>query len=115
MKEVNKMSATLTVLYPNEAGATYDLQYYKDVHMPLMQKHWTKYGLKRWTIPKFLSNVDGSPLPFIFYAVVELESAEQLAKALADAAGEEMANDVKNYTSIKPILLVGEHLADVQV
>jgi uncharacterized protein (TIGR02118 family) len=109
------MSATLTFLYPNEANATYDIEYYKNVHMPLMQKHWTKYGLKRWSISKFLPNADGSPLPYVFYGVVELESAEQLRAAFADAAGEEMANDVKNYTSVKPVMLVGELVRDVQL
>ncbi|KAH7149818.1 hypothetical protein B0J13DRAFT_660576 [Dactylonectria estremocensis] len=107
--------ATLTFLYPNEPDAQYDLGYYQTFHMPLMQRHWAKYGLKRWSVTKFAPNADGSRLPYVFYGVIELESPEALKAALADAAGEEMANDVKNYSSIKPIVLVGELVRDVQV
>ena len=107
--------ATLTFLYPNEPNAQYDLEYYKTSHMPLMEKHWTKYGLKRWSVSKFRPNADGSPLPYVFYGVIELESPEALNAALADASGEEMANDVKNYSNIRPIVLVGELVHDVQV
>ncbi|KAH6974537.1 hypothetical protein BKA56DRAFT_619479 [Ilyonectria sp. MPI-CAGE-AT-0026] len=109
------MSATLTFLYPNDADATHDLEYYKNFHMPLMQKHWTKYGLKRWTVSELLPNADGSPLPYVFYGVIELESVEQLQAAFLDAAADEMANDVKNYTSVKPVVLVGKIVRDVQV
>ncbi|KAH8742661.1 hypothetical protein F5883DRAFT_723040 [Diaporthe sp. PMI_573] len=75
----------------------------------------TKYGLKRWTLSELLPNADGSPLPYVFYGVIELESAEQLQAAFLDAAGDEMANDVKNYTSVKPVMLVGKIVRDVQV
>lgn len=109
------MPVTVTILYPTEPNATYDLEYYKNFHMPLMQKHWTKYGLKRWSISKFLRNTDGSSVPYVFYGVIELESAEKLKAAFADAAWEEMANDVKRYTSVRPIMLVGELVRDVQL
>lgn len=109
------MSATVTILYPNEPNGTFDLDYYKDIHMPLVQKHWTKYGLKRWSICKLLTKADGSPMPYGFYGVIELESADQLKAAFSDAATEEMMSDVENYTSIKPVMLIGELVCDIHI
>lgn len=109
------MSATVTILYLNEPNATYDLDYYSNIHMPLVQKHWTKYGLKRWSICKLLPNADGSSMPFVFYGVIELESVDKLRAAFQDAAIEEMMSDVKNYASIKPVILMGELVRDVYI
>lgn len=109
------MSATLTILYPNEPSTTFDLDYYKNIHMPLVQKHWAKYGLKRWSICKFLSSTDGLPLPYVCYGVIELESADRLEAALADIAMDAMISDVKNYTGIQPVMLLGEVVRDVHL
>jgi hypothetical protein len=40
------MAFSITVVFPNDADAEYDIDYYTRNHMPLIEKHWSKFGLK---------------------------------------------------------------------
>ena len=42
--------AVVQVIYPKEARADFNMTYYLETHMPLVQKLWGPHGLKSWTI-----------------------------------------------------------------
>jgi hypothetical protein len=42
------MPAHATILYPRKAN--FNMEYYLASHMPLAWKHWTPYGLKKYTV-----------------------------------------------------------------
>lgn len=44
----SKMPAHVSVLYPRKAK--FDMDYYLATHMPLVTKHWTQHGLKKYTV-----------------------------------------------------------------
>lgn len=54
-KDAN-MAAVIYVSYYHGEGATFDMNYYLTVHMPLVQKHWGPHGLKSWTVVQFEKN-----------------------------------------------------------
>lgn len=39
------MSFIITVVFPNDADAQYDIEYYTKHHIPLILKDWAKYGV----------------------------------------------------------------------
>ncbi|KAG8160070.1 hypothetical protein KVR01_010707 [Diaporthe batatas] len=102
------MAATLTVMYPNEADAKYDIEYYKTQHMPLMERLLGKYGVKSWTVTTYLPSADGSAAPYVFSSTVTWTSAQAIKEAFADESAPQILADVANFSNKQPVFLVGE-------
>ncbi|KAK5081558.1 hypothetical protein LTR05_007689 [Lithohypha guttulata] len=47
------MSTAIYVSYPRQEGINFDLDYYINTHMKLVEKHWGPHGMKSWTIVQF--------------------------------------------------------------
>jgi uncharacterized protein (TIGR02118 family) len=96
--------ATVTVLYPAQEGATFNLDYYLKTHMPLAQKHWTKYGLKSYKVTKF-----STPDSVYSHGVyMEFEDYEGFQKAVQSPETKEVMGDVENFSNVKPVIVAGE-------
>ncbi|KAF2679280.1 hypothetical protein K458DRAFT_422323 [Lentithecium fluviatile CBS 122367] len=97
-------SATVTVLYPRESNATFDLDYYLSTHMPLVYKHWNKFGLKTYKVTKF--NDDA---PYTYGVAMDWGSADGFGKALQqDDSTKEIMDDIENFSSVKPVIAAGK-------
>lgn len=102
------MSASITVLFPNEADAKYDINYYKAHHMPLIEKLWGHFGIISWSVTNFTSGPDGSEPAFTFGSVVNWSSAEDIKTAFADASVKQIMEDVANFSNKHPTFLFGD-------
>ena len=87
--------ATVAVVYPS--GHNFDLDYYLSKHMPLVSKTWTPYGLKSWEIVKWDEG------DYQIQGTLRWDSLESWKKC----PKEELFGDVPNFTTSKPIVLVG--------
>lgn len=96
------MPAVVSILYPREADAIFDFDYYMSTHMPLVSKLWTKHGMTGWHVCKL-----DSDSPYIVHALMHWDSMDNFKAAIANDSEEVMA-DVKNYTSKLPITLMGD-------
>jgi len=83
----------MTVLYPAAEGATFDHEYYGDVHVPLAVKTW---GITRFEIDK---GIDG---PYVAAVHFFFDSMEALRAATAVDGSAAVSADVPNYTNITP-------------
>lgn len=63
------MTYSASVLYPKTASSTFDMSYYLQTHMPLVQKCWGSMGLKDWQIVEFAPGPDGSQ-PYSVQAIL---------------------------------------------
>jgi uncharacterized protein (TIGR02118 family) len=97
--------ATVLVLYPKTESSTFDFDYYKATHMNLVDKAWSKIGLKSWTVIKF-----GDDAPYSYGASLVWESLEAFGKAAQDPASKEVMDDIDNFSNVKPTLLPGNIL-----
>lgn len=98
---------TVSVLYPQTEGATFDWTYYLGNHMPLVGR---KLGaaLKGVSIEQGLTGATpGSPPAFVAMAHLSFDSVETFQAAFGPHA-EEIMGDIRNYTSIEPIVQVSE-------
>ncbi|PWY77748.1 hypothetical protein BO83DRAFT_425211 [Aspergillus eucalypticola CBS 122712] len=102
------MTYTITVVFPNEPDAKYDINYYTNVHMRLIEKHWIKYGLKSWSVTKFGPSLDGTPPPYAVGSRVHWESKEGMKKASESLEVPEVIGDVVNFSNKPAIFLFGE-------
>ncbi|KAF7944579.1 uncharacterized protein EAE97_005212 [Botrytis byssoidea] len=101
------MSVIVTVIYPKTETSTFDLDYYMKTHMPLVQEKWGAHGLKNWTVTKLDESAGYS-----MQAILWFESKEAWAAGAA-AEGPTIMGDVPNFSSEKPLLVVGEEVKRV--
>ncbi len=96
----------VTVIYANEAGKRFDMEYYASSHMQLVNEKLGPLGLPAAEVDKGLS-LGGQPAPFAAAAYLKFPSLEVFEKAFA-AVGGELAADAPNYTDIEPVVQVSE-------
>ena len=91
-----------SVLYPAVEGATFDHEYYRDVHVPLAVRTWAP---DRVEIDR---GIDG---PYVAAVHFTFASHEAMTAALASDGTAEVRADVPNYTMITPVRQVSEIVA----
>jgi uncharacterized protein (TIGR02118 family) len=97
----------VSVLYPNSAGAKFDMNYYVSKHLPMVQK---KLGtaLKGVAAEQGIAGgAPGVPAPFIAVGHLMCDSIETFQSSFAPHAESIMA-DVPNYTNVQPTIQISE-------
>ena len=89
----------LSVLYPTTEGATFDHDYYRERHIPLVLKTW---GLEAADVDRGIRG------PYVASVHLQFESQEALASAWASEGTRAVLADVANYTTIAPVLQTSE-------
>ncbi|ADG08703.1 EthD family reductase [Caulobacter segnis] len=100
--------AVFTVLYPAQNGATFDHDYYRDVHIPLAKEAFASTGLTDVQVLKGLAGVDGGPAPFVAMALLTFRDAEAMQASLTGPRSAEVRGDVANFTTIQSIIQISE-------
>lgn len=96
--------ATVTVLYPTKEGATFDMDYYLQKHMPLVQARWGPFGLSQWLVTD-LRQTAGSP--YAVQATLVWDTGLEGFKKAGEEHGPEVMGDVPKFSSEQPIMLTG--------
>lgn len=104
------MAIKVTVLYPNEDGAKFDMDYYLATHMPLVSENWQKYGLKGWEVIQFARGADGATPLYQVQATLSWDSKEDFGKAMASEEAKTVLGDISNFTNTQPVLIAGDVL-----
>lgn len=100
----------VSVLYPNEEGKKFDLDYYLNSHIPMVQGLLGPMGLQKGEVEKGVSSADPSqPAPFVVVGHLFFETTEQVHAAFS-THGREIMGDIKNYTEIQPTFQISEVL-----
>lgn len=97
----------VSILYPNEEGKTFDMDYYEKKHMPMMASFIGK-NLKFYEIDKGVAGrTPTDKIPFVaigyFYCYNLTEYNETIAKNRTA-----IVNDIPKYTTIQPIVQISE-------
>lgn len=97
----------VSVMYPNEPGARFDHDYYRDNHMPLVKERMGDACLY-YTVDKGLGG-GGPKDPATYVAMCHIfaDSVEAFQAAFGPHADEILA-DIKNYTDLAPVMQVSE-------
>ena len=97
----------VTIMYPNEEGKTFDMDYYSSKHMPMVAGLLGD-ALKGYAIDKGISGrTPGEPVPFLAIGYLYIESAEAYNAAFGPNA-KQILDDIPNYTNIKPKVQISE-------
>ena len=101
-----EQAMSLNVIYPNHAGARFDIAYYRATHIPL--------AMKVMKADRVIL-IEGVPMgssaaPFAMIAHFQFASSEALQAGLANPAMAEVRADVATFTDIKPTVMLGKSL-----
>ncbi|KAF2138450.1 uncharacterized protein K452DRAFT_233849 [Aplosporella prunicola CBS 121167] len=103
------MPVFTTILYPSASDATFDLDYYLNKHMPMVQEHFGPHGMKGWKVQKLVGTASGKGSPYSITCALEFGTKEEFDNALKAGAEPVMA-DIPNFSNKDPIFLVGEQV-----
>lgn len=102
------MTSTASVLYPRQADAKFDMDYYLKTHMPLVEKHWKPLGLEKWQVVDFeATDAAGDASPYVVGCYLTWTSKASQEAAAPSPGTAEIMGDIPNFTNIKPILVSG--------
>ena len=98
----------VSVLYPNEEGKKFDMDYNTGKHMSLVHSRLDSMGLLRAEVERGLSSADPSaPAPFVAINVLYFNTVEEVHEAFK-THGREIMGDVANYTDTSPQIQISE-------
>ena len=98
----------VAVLYPNSEGSSFDVDYYINRHMNLVQDRLEPFGLLSWEVDAGLGGMDNARAPFACIGYMFFNSVEEFEKGISKA-GEDLFADVPNYTNITPVIQISEY------
>jgi len=102
----------VNVMYPNEAGASFNFDYYLNDHLALVKKLWGPMGLQGARVIKGLAGGEaGSDAPYLVIAQVLFNELSEF-EAAAKAHGAAIFGDVPNFTNITPQVQISEVIAE---
>jgi len=97
----------VSVLYPYDTSDTFDLDYYKTKHMPMVAE-LTGDACKGWSVDSGLGGgAPGTPPAFSCIGALLFDSVESFGAAFGPHA-EQIMGDIPNYTKTSPIVQVSQ-------
>ena len=97
----------VSVLYPSGVGSKFDMDYYLQRHIPMVQRRLGA-PLKRVAVERGLAGgAPGAPPPYLAAVHLYFESVEAFQGAFAPHA-EPILSDVPNYTNTTPLIQISE-------
>ena len=95
----------ISVMYPNDDGATFDIDYYCASHMALVRQLLGE-TLRGIGVDQGIGQ-PGSPAPFLAIGHLLFDSAEAAQSAI-NTHGPKLMADVPNYTNTQPTIQVSQ-------
>lgn len=98
---------TVSVLYPNQEGAKFDMNYYLGKHIPMV-KNLLGAALKGVVVEQGIAGgVPGTQATYAVVCHLRFDSAEAFQAAFAPHAATVQA-DMSNYASVAPVIQLSE-------
>ncbi len=103
-EQMAKQRLSLNIIYPNHAGARFDVTYYRTRHIPLAMRIMNADSVML---------IEGVPMgdtapPYVMICHFEFASAEALAAAVAKPGMAEVRSDVARFTDIQQIVMMAK-------
>jgi uncharacterized protein (TIGR02118 family) len=95
----------VSILYPNGPGSTFDMAYYLDKHVPMVQQKLSG-ALRGTAVDEGLGGAEpGAPPAYILICHLLFDSIEAYQGAFGPHA-QAIVGDIPNYTNTQPIVQV---------
>lgn len=99
----------VSVMYPNEDGVKFDIEYYQNTHMKIVEENLRPFGLKRTAVDRGISGGAGQPAPFVCVGHLYFDDPDGYDKGVKEV-GTVLRNDIANFTNVTPVRIICEEL-----
>jgi uncharacterized protein (TIGR02118 family) len=97
----------VSAMYPNPQGTKFDMAYYLNRHIPLVQRLLGS-SLKGVSVEQGIAGIGpGSPAPYIAIGHLLFDSLEAFQASFGPHA-QEIVGDIPNYTNSEVTIQIGE-------
>jgi len=97
----------VSIMYPNGPGTRFDHDYYRNQHLPLIQRRMGA-GLKYYAIDRGLTGATAdAPAPYVAMCHLLCDSIEVYQSSFGPHAGEIRA-DIPRFTNVTPVRQICE-------
>jgi len=97
----------VSVLYPNSESARFDIEYYRDTHMPLVRERLGQ-ACRRTSIEQGLAGAAPGEAPaYAAMGHLYFDSLSDFETAFPPHA-EELMGDIPNFTNIQPTVQISQ-------
>ncbi len=100
----------VAVIYPSGDDKTFDLDYYLNHHMRMVDELLKPLGMLDSEVDSGVAAGE-SPQPYTTIGYLRFNTLEDWERAI-ESAGEQLYGDVPNYTNITPVLQISEIVKD---
>jgi len=99
----------VSVMYPNQQGARFDIDYYRTKHMELVKNHLKPFGLIKTEVDRGLSGGGNLSAPYVCIGHLYFDSQDGYDRGVAEK-GTIIRGDIPNFTNATPIRQISEIL-----
>lgn len=97
----------VTILYPNNEGSTFDMDYYTQKHMPMVADVLGE-SMKYYKIDKGISGrTPEETMPYMAIGYLYFSKLSDYQEAFGPNA-KKITGDIPNYTNVAPIIQISE-------
>jgi uncharacterized protein (TIGR02118 family) len=105
---MEKPMISVMVLYANQPGSRFDMDYYVHRHLPLVRDRLESMGMRSMTYIAERALDPAAPAQaYRLVADLRFDDLESAGRALAKHGAETQA-DIRNFTDVAPVILIGE-------
>ncbi len=97
----------VSILYPPTPSGRFDLNYYIERHMPMVQSKIGETCVGFSVDSGLAGGAPGSPAPYAVMGSLMLNSLDAFGAAMAQH-GAEIMGDIPNYTDSQPVIQISE-------
>lgn len=97
----------ITILYPGGEGKSFDMEYYSNNHMPMLEELFGENLIKLEIDEGVSGRTPGDPIPYLAIGYLYFDSLEAYQNAFGPNA-EKILGDIPNYTNIQPLVQISE-------
>ena len=96
--------ARVTISYPNDQGAHFDLDYYRSKHLPLVRSLMGQ-SITKIEVHQGIGAPGEQPAAFLYVTAIYFDNMASLGAAMQENAAQ-IGADVANFTDIAPLIQI---------
>lgn len=95
----------VAVMYENKPEARFDMDYYREKHMPLVKECYQPHGLSGVEVDEAVSKSGSRAAPYIAIGYMTFPDIDAFMAAIK-GSGKQVMADIENFTDIEPLVQI---------
>ena len=99
----------VVIMYPKTPDSHFNMDYYRDHHIPLVREIFGGLSLRCIEIDKGLANAfPNQPFPYESISYFHFENIDDFQNVMMSPRGGQIVGDMQNYTNVQPLIQINQ-------